>query len=118
MIYIKFIDKDYFLKNNNISFFQKAITNIFYFILPNANLDYDRVVGNVYYWFLEFEDILSCPIREIGLDINLNIIVKTPDKRNNGYWTDLEIKLDYFLEKFQCNKVKQEEFENLWKVIP
>lgn len=96
----------YFLKV--ISFFMRKI-------IPKANPDFENQIANVEHWLLECEIESGIPEREIGIDKNGIVIVKMPFKDNYGYWTDNNLKLNDFIEKFRATEIEKREFEFNWE---
>lgn len=81
--------------------------------IPRANPDFDGKIDEVTQWLLEFVDDL--PNREIGLNANGDVIVKMPDERNYGYWTDNNLTLPDFRQHFDVTEIPKEHFRELWK---
>ena len=91
-----------------------VIEYILYKILPKANPDFENQIDNVEYWLLECGIENGIPEREIGIKKNGNAIVKMPFKDNYGYWTDNNLKLNDFIEKFKATEIEKKEFEFNW----
>lgn len=52
--------------------------------------------------------------REIGIDSAGKTIIKMPDDRNYGYWTDNNLLLGDFKSHFNAIEFETEEFSRLW----
>ena len=119
MKYIKFkIPKNISETKKESSFekyFFKIVSYIFTKITPKANPDFDGQIDNAEYWLLECEIESGVPQREIGIDKNRNVIVKMPFKDNYGYWTDNNLLLNDFIEKFKASEIEKSEFEFNWQ---
>jgi hypothetical protein len=98
-----------------VSLLKRLFTKIIFFVIPNTNPDFESKIDFVKTWLLEFEDEDSVPINEIGLDIQNNIILKMPYKKNCGYWTDNLLKYKDFERLFNISRISQENFKELWK---
>ncbi|MQP51207.1 MULTISPECIES: hypothetical protein [unclassified Flavobacterium] len=104
---------------------ENLFTNIFFYILefilnkivPKSNPLQDSLIDKVEYWMIEFEIKSGDPIREIGLDINKNVIVKFPFKNDYGYWLDNNLTINDFIAKFETKEIKQTDFEENWMKI-
>jgi hypothetical protein len=68
------------------------------FFIPEANPDYKKKLHLIKEWLVEI-DTDGLPFREIGLDIDGNVVVAGPDKRNYGFWCDTNMKIDDFEDK-------------------
>jgi hypothetical protein len=79
---------------------KKMIRSFLESILPKANPDFEDRIPQVAFWLIEFPDEDSEPSREIGLDDNGQVILKTPDERNFGYWVDNDLTLNDFKRLF------------------
>lgn len=69
------------------------------------------------YWLLEitFEtDDITYVSREIGLDINYQVIFVAPSSENYGNWLDTNMGLENFKNAFDIEFITQEEFEKYW----
>jgi hypothetical protein len=84
------------------------------YILPKANPDFDGKIENVKQWLLEFENDDEIPSREIGIDEKGETVMILPWKKNYGYWTDNNMKLNDFESSFDTQNIHKDEFENLW----
>jgi hypothetical protein len=104
---------------------ENLFTNIFFYMLefilnkivPKSNPLQGSHIDKVEYWMIEFEIKSGDPIREIGLDINKNVIVKFPFKNDYGYWLDNNLTLNDFIAKFETKEIKQTDFEENWMKI-
>ncbi|GEJ39764.1 conserved hypothetical protein [Flavobacterium psychrophilum] len=121
MKYIKFKIPENISETKKKSFFEKCFLKAVSFILmkitPKANPDFDNQIDNVEYWLLECEKESGIPEREIGIDKNGNAIVKMPFKSNYGYWTDNNLQLKDFIEKFKASEIEKREFESKWEIL-
>lgn len=98
------------------SFLEKCFLRLLTRVIPEANPDFDDKIGYVAEWYLEFEDEEE-PWREIGLDVNGQVIVKMPDERNYGFWLDTGMKLEDFKRQFQLQPISEREFNDLWNSV-
>jgi len=93
--------------------FWKGIGNALSFIVPQQNPDFDSLLSDVDHWLVEYDSSLDETIREIGFDTNGKAIIAMPLERNNGYWTDNQLKLaDY--ERFTPVAISAQDFEAAW----
>jgi hypothetical protein len=119
MKYIKFKIPDNISETKKKSllkkYFFKAVSFILMKLIPKANPDFDDQIDNVEYWLLECEKESGIPEREIGIDKNGNGIMKMPFKSNYGYWTDNNLLLKDFIEKFKAIEIEKREFESKWE---
>jgi hypothetical protein len=97
-----------------MDFIKRIILWFVNFILPKANPEFDDIIKNVKYWFLEFENENEFPTREIGLDCDGRIIMKMPYKNNYGYWTDNNLRIKDFDRLFKVQYIDKKEFEDKW----
>jgi hypothetical protein len=108
-------------KYENENLFKKMFFDLLEFILkkiiPISNPIQGNLIDKVEYWIIEFEIKSGNPIREIGLDINKNVIVKFPFKNDYGYWLDNNLTLNDFIAKFETKEIKQTDFEENWMKI-
>ncbi len=77
-------------------------------------MDFDSQIDLVSTWYLEFENIESIPIREVGLDFENQVILKMPFKKNYGYWTDNLLKYSDFEKQFQITTISKDTFMEKW----
>lgn len=111
MIYLSFKVKEKHLKE---SFIKGFIRNFIGLVLPRTNPDFEDKIKFVTCWILEFEDQYSIPLREIGLSDNEKTIIKLPNEKNLGYWTDNNLYYDDFCSSFTTEIVKKQYFEDKW----
>lgn len=113
MIYIQFRSLDSAAKRPGLGkkFLKILLTSIF----SEANPDFEDRIDSVAVWLLEFTDETNPPTREIGLDRDSRVILKMPDERNSGYWTDNILTLDDFRKHFQVEMISSETFERDWQ---
>lgn len=95
-------------------FLLKSFVNVLKVVIPQANPDYEQRIDDVKYWLLEFDDENPYPVREVGLDENEQSIVKMPYKKNYGYWTDNELKLEDFKKSFNTEAIEKDYFIEKW----
>lgn len=112
-IYIIFKDDN--IPTRKLSFIKKIFVRILFFFLPKANPDFESKIDLVRTWCLEFNDIESIPIREVGLDSENRVILKMPYKKNYGYWTDNVLKYNDFERLFKIKKISKEFFIERWE---
>ena len=110
MKYLEFrlTNKNKNYENKNL--FKKMLFDLLEFLLekiiPISNPIQSKLIDKVEYWMIEFEILSGNPIREIGLDINKNVIVKFPFKNDYGYWLDNNLTLNDFIAKFETKEIK------------
>ncbi|UOP04094.1 hypothetical protein [Conchiformibius kuhniae] len=80
-------------------------------LLPCANPDFEPQIHLVCTWLLAFEAADQAPVREIGLDAAGRVIIKTPDARNYGYWTDNHLTYQDFQKHFPHQIIDCAEFQ-------
>jgi hypothetical protein len=97
-------------KNNR----KAKILGAILFFIPKGNPEYDEIIGDVAEWQLEIDTSDNLPNRELGKDINGNIILIMPWRDNYGYWTDNNITIDYFQDHFKATNIDKAEFEKNW----
>jgi len=83
-------------------------------IIPKANPDFEDKINEVDYWLVEYNSETGFPEREIGLDIEGQVLLKMPHKNNYGYWTDNNLLLNDFKEHFNVSEISKEKFEESW----
>lgn len=91
----------------------KVIKSILFFV-PKANPGYDSKMHLVKKWLIEFieEEGELTPWREIALDTNKKVVFAGPDKMNNGFWLDTNMKY----EDFEGESIDKIEFERYWSL--
>ena len=111
--YIKFKDPTY---PNKIEFnwVQKVIIKILNIFIPKGNPDYEDAIDNVAEWKLEFNLKADEAWREIGYDNSGSILMRLPNDRNYGYWTDNNLKLEDY-ENFKPTEITKEDFIDDWQ---
>lgn len=82
-------------------------------VIPKANPDFEKSIDNVIWWMIEFDNN-GLPIREIGLDIDKNVIFRIPFKENIGYWLDNDLKLEDFKKSFDLYEIPEYLFRKYW----
>ncbi|WP_315349511.1 hypothetical protein [Hoylesella saccharolytica] len=116
MIYFKFnfksFSQDSASKQEKESFLGRFFSKLFHRL--EANPDFEEAIDFVTEWLIEYDDVeFHQAVREIGFDINKNLIVKLPDERNYGYWSDLDCGINFF-KKFNYQLITKKEFDSLW----
>ena len=99
MIYFKFYDNPSPKSLKRESLLTKLGERISKLIgsVLNANPDFDSKIDEVEQWLIEYDDIeYHQAIREIGIDTQGNIIIKMPDNRNYGFWSDAGLTINDF----------------------
>jgi hypothetical protein len=81
------------------------------FFIPRANPDTERFYPQVKQWVLELSDD-GWPQREVALGESGNVLFRTPDHRNTGFWTDMARK-QFKLEELRA--ISAEQFHSLWQ---
>ena len=109
MIYVEIESPDLGTKNDKSSFLIK----ILYKLLPKANPDFEKDLGIVDRWLLEFDSKSSLPNREIGMCGNV-VIMKMPFRENYGYWTDNNLTYQDFITNFISSPITADFFEENW----
>lgn len=99
------------------NYFWKIIEYVLRKIIPESNPTNGKLIDDVEFWLIECEIESGIPIREIGIDKNENIILKMPHKNDYGYWTDEDLLLKDFEEKFHAIEIQKNDFEESWKKI-
>ena|SRR5574343_864243 len=98
-------------------FFGKLIESVLRIIIPESNPTYGKFIDDVEYWLIECEIESGIPLREIGIDKNENVILKMPYKNDYGFWTDEDLLLKDFVEKFHAIEIQKNDFEKSWAKI-
>lgn len=116
MIYFKFNCKPFSQDNVDKlarrSFLGRFFSKLFHRL--EANPDFEEAIDFVAEWLIEYDDVeFHQAVREIGFDTNKNLIVKLPDERNYGYWSDLDCDMNFF-KKFNYQLITKEAFDFLW----
>jgi hypothetical protein len=88
--------------------------NVLTKVFPVANPDFEEKIDDVKYWLVECDKTSGIPEREIGLDKSGQVIMKMPFENNVGYWTDNNMLLWQFKERFEVSEVTKETFEQQW----
>ena len=121
MKYIKFKlpEKNTETKKNGIvkNYIWKIIEYVLRKIIPESNPTNGKLIDDVEFWLIECEIESGIPVREIGIDRNENVILKMPHKKDYGYWTDEDLLLKDFVEKFHAIEIKKNDFEENWKKL-
>lgn len=118
MIYFKFspswrINK--VRKSRLHDFFYIFIERVLSLLVPKANPDFDSIYDKVVIWLIEYDDAKDYVNREIGLDENLQPIVKGPYEKNLGFWVDSNMIYKDYL-KFNIQVIKESYFEKYWQM--
>lgn len=118
MTYIEFempISEQSDKQKNRISLiFQSLIIRILRVFIPTANPDFEDMIDDVKFWLIEFDDKTGIPEREIGLNKEKKVIVIMPNDRNYGFWTDNNMKLADFKERFKVSEITETQFQKYW----
>lgn len=86
-------------------------------VFPIANPDFEKAIQHVTKWYVEYDDTeYNLVMREIGKDAKNNIIIKVPDERNRGFWTDSDLDLSAY-ETYNITYISKKEFEKLWNSV-
>ena len=94
------------------SFLGRLFSKLFHRL--EANPDFEESIDFVAEWLIEYDDVeFHQAVREMGFDTNKNLIVKLPDERNYGYWSDLDCDINFF-KKFNYQLIMKETFDFLW----
>jgi|SRR5688572_13354773 hypothetical protein len=96
---------------------KKVAESIFSKIVPEANPDFEKKIDEVKIWLIECDNNGGLPQREIGIDKDGQVIIKMPFKNNWGYWTDNNLVLEDFRQRFQTNEISQDFFETKWLLL-
>jgi hypothetical protein len=102
----KFTDWD----DRDIKSWKVRLLYLLFFFIPKANPDHEKLYPKVKEWLLEI-DQSEQPVREIALDKDGNVLFASPNKRNFGFWTDV----DGPVRKHELLPVEQSVFEDLWR---
>ncbi|MES2593500.1 MAG: hypothetical protein V4608_16575 [Bacteroidota bacterium] len=113
-IYIKFRDTPSTLEEKKKSLRVSKILYTILFFIPKANPEYKKFLDDVSEWLLEIDPVDNLPIREIAKDTSGKILFIMPWRNDYGYWTDNNIKTDYFMEYFKASIIDKAEFNNNW----
>jgi len=81
------------------------------FFIPRANPDTECLYPQVKQWVLELSDD-GWPQREIALDASGNVLFRTPNDRNTGFWPDMARKQ---FKEDELQVISADEFHSLWK---
>ena len=111
MVYFQFRDPDFDKDKSNKKSF---LISLLYIILPKANPDFEKKIDLVCEWLIEYDDRENFVNREIGLDKDGNVIMKMPYKNNYGFWTDTNLKIEDFHERFNTISIVSELFYKKW----
>ena len=87
----------------------RVIEKILWFI-PKANPDYENKLHLVKEWVIEFDES-GLPDREIGLDLNGNLVLSGPNSNNYGFWLDSNM----LFKDFQGTNCSAEFFDQTWR---
>lgn len=101
-------------KNSKPAFWKAVLLKIVTVFIPKANPDFDNLIDLADCWLIEFDENGN-PTREIGISTTRNILIKMPNERNFGYWTDNNLNIEDFKNNFINRAITQEEFEENWK---
>jgi hypothetical protein len=113
MIYLKIKNNSKIEKQESV--LKTIIRKIIELLIPKANPDYENKIDFVVYWLLEFENAENIPVREIGIGINENVLVKMPHLNNYGYWTDNNLTYNDFKSLFNTVDITRNDFYEKWE---
>ena len=116
MKYLKFIEKKTSNAEEKESFLINLLRKILEFLLPQANPDFDHLYLLVETWYIEYDEIdeQDGAYREVGRDAYGRIIVKDPDERNSGFWSDTNMGINDYIKQMHAEYISKEEFEAVW----
>ena len=117
MLYFKFKNSEKNIVDEENSFFYTILGKFLKVIIPKSNPIHNNLFDDVNVWLIEYDEINKYTNREIGLDLDNNVIVKSPYKENLGLWTDEDLSFDDY-KKFHISYTTKIEFEKLWKLYP
>jgi len=112
--YIKFRYPDSKVKKVPENIGKRLAKVVFESTVPIANPDFEKKIGKVAFWLIEFENDSYYPNREIGLDSSGKTIMIMPWEKNYGYWTDNNLVIENFRTNFETININKEEFEKYW----
>ena len=118
MIYFKFSPswrKNTVRKSRSHDFFYTFIERVLSLLVPKANPDFYSIYDKVVTWLIEYDDAKGYVNREIGLDENLQPILKGPYEKNLGFWIDSDMIYEDFL-KFKLQMLSEPCFEEYWQM--
>lgn len=81
------------------------------FFIPRANPDTEHLYPQVKQWVLELSDD-GWPQREVAVGASGNVLFRSPDNRNTGFWLDMARR--QFKDE-ELRSVSSDEFHSLWK---
>ena len=98
------------------SFFVKLLIKLIRIIIPEENPDFRQSYHLVETWYIEYDETCENDgvCREVGRDTYGRVIVKDPDDRNYGYWTDVYGGINDYIEHMHAEYISKEEFEAVW----
>ncbi len=85
------------------------LTRAVLFFIPSANPDVEHLFPDIKKWMLEVDDDGS-PMREIAIDAAGNVLFRTPNGKNFGFWTDSDAEF----AASDLEPISPEEFNRLW----
>ncbi len=94
--------------------FQSLIIRMLRVFIPTSNPDFEDMINDVRFWLIEMDDKTGIPKREIGLNKEKKVIVIMPNYRNYGFWTDNNMKLSDFKERFNVSEITKIQFQEYW----
>lgn len=113
MIYFKFLFNN-MKKEGKSSFIERVVCFLLYHILPKVNPDFDNRYKDVITWYIEYDDAICCPRREVGVDLNNTAIVMAPYNKNYGYWLDANMTIEDYTNQFNIVYISKKDFEEIW----
>ena len=117
MVYFKFIDPSYKAqkgveRKKGIS---QALSCILSFLLPHANPDFEKRYDDVHTWYIEYDEEKNFTNREVATNENGEVIVKGPYRKNLGFWTNEDLTLEQYQQRFDVVTIPHELFTKLWE---
>lgn len=115
MMYIKFkVQEKETDSSSEDSLQMRVISKILDWVVPRANPTLEGNIDKVSVWYVEYDTSEDYTNREIGLDVDGNVIFKAPYEDNLGYWVDNDLTFEDYKE-FNPQSVSAEEFGTLWE---
>lgn len=84
----------------------------------SSNPDFEEHRDKICSWYIEYDDVeYKLVVREIGVDVDGNVLFLAPSKRNYGYWCDLDVDIEFYKRHFDLVGISKEEFDSLWESL-
>ncbi|SEW08964.1 hypothetical protein SAMN04487850_1575 [Prevotella aff. ruminicola Tc2-24] len=98
------------------SFFERVLSKFLRIIFFWEDPDFGELYSLVETWYIEYDEIdeQDGAYREVGRDAYGRIIVKDPDERNSGFWSDTNMGLNDYIKQMHAEYISKEEFEAVW----